>query len=451
MRSWRGQNIGARALRSSALTIFNTGAENILRLASNLILTRLLFPEAFGLMALVTIVITGLGMFSDMGLRDAIMRQKTDNRTALNTLWTMKIIRGFILWALACCLAWPAAMIYEEPQLQLLLPVVALSVLIDGFQSTKGPRAIRDLQIGRLTFLKLAAQVIGLIATTLFAWWLQSVWALAIGVILSSALRTVFIHLGIPGQSDRLGWDKTVVWDTLNFGIFLFFSTIASFFVRIGSQMLLGAYVSLALFGIFSIAYGFGNLPRLLSHALARNVLFPLYRLKPPLEAIENQKKLFLARRTVGALGMALAATLALTGDWLISFLFDPRYEAAGAILVLMGLCVLPVMAFMGVQQSLIANGDSRAHLIVTAARAAVQMIFLLVFLPSYGVSAAVLAPLISALATYPLLAVFVARYKTWDAWGEIGLILLSFLLILAIGWVKIDAVSAVFSLPLDL
>lgn len=443
----KGQNVGARAMRSSAITIFNTGATNILRLLSNLILTRLLFPEAFGLMGLVFIVITGLSMFSDMGLRDAIMRQKTDDRNALNTLWTMQVVRGIILWALACALAWPAAQFYGEPQLLLLLPVAALSVLVDGFRSTKDPRATRDLTIGRLTILTVGAQVVGLVIMALLAWWLHSVWALAIGTVITAVIQVLFINFGMPGAHDRLGWDRKVVWETLGFGIFIFFSTIATFFVTMGSPMLLGDNIGLALFGIYNIANNLAMLPRMVAQKLAANVLFPLYRLKPPLEDISNQKKLFLARRSVGLFGIGISAFLGLTGDWLVNLLFDPRYETAGPILVLLGLANLPIMAFMGVQQSLVANGDSRRHLQVTGTTAALQMFLLVQFLPTYGVAAAIIIPAIASLITYPLLAVYVNRYKTWDARGELGLIGLALGLALLIGWLKMDAVMSVLAL----
>jgi hypothetical protein len=54
--------------RGSMLTVISFGGQNALRLGSNLILTRLLFPEAFGLMALVQVFMTGLQMFSDLGI-----------------------------------------------------------------------------------------------------------------------------------------------------------------------------------------------------------------------------------------------------------------------------------------------------------------------------------------------------------------------------------------------
>jgi hypothetical protein len=71
---FQGDALRARALRGSALTMLKFGGQNALRLGSNLILTRLLFPEAFGLMALVQVFLTGLQMFSDLGIHASVIR-----------------------------------------------------------------------------------------------------------------------------------------------------------------------------------------------------------------------------------------------------------------------------------------------------------------------------------------------------------------------------------------
>ena len=68
----QGNALMARVARSTSWIILGYGASQAIRLASNLILTRLLFPEAFGLMALINVVIMGLTLFSDTGINAAI-------------------------------------------------------------------------------------------------------------------------------------------------------------------------------------------------------------------------------------------------------------------------------------------------------------------------------------------------------------------------------------------
>ena len=70
---FRGETYQSRAFRGAVLSVGGLAVENVLRLGSNLILTRLLFPEAFGLMTLVTLVLGAAAMFSDLGLRGAVI------------------------------------------------------------------------------------------------------------------------------------------------------------------------------------------------------------------------------------------------------------------------------------------------------------------------------------------------------------------------------------------
>lgn len=113
------------------------GISRALRLAGNLVLTRLLFPEAFGIMALVEMVLHGIQMFSDMGIVTGVIRDpRGDDQHFLNTAWTLQVIRGCGLWLVTCIAAYPVSIVYQEPVLALLLPVAGFSALANGFTAT---------------------------------------------------------------------------------------------------------------------------------------------------------------------------------------------------------------------------------------------------------------------------------------------------------------------------
>lgn len=85
-------------MRGVAISLGTTVAQQLIRLGSNLILTRLLFPEAFGLMALVQTFMTGLAMFSDIGIGPSIIQNRRgEDPDFLNTAWTIQIGRGVML------------------------------------------------------------------------------------------------------------------------------------------------------------------------------------------------------------------------------------------------------------------------------------------------------------------------------------------------------------------
>jgi hypothetical protein len=98
------------ARRGSLWTLGGYGVSQVIRLASSLILARLLFPEAFGLMALVNVFMQGLEMLSDLGIGPGIIQNKRGAEPKfLRTAWTLQIIRGFVLWGITLLLARPVA------------------------------------------------------------------------------------------------------------------------------------------------------------------------------------------------------------------------------------------------------------------------------------------------------------------------------------------------------
>ena len=172
----------ARAARSTSWTVLGYGASQGIRLASNLILTRLLFPEAFGLMALIQVVIVGLMLFSDVGIAPSIAQSKRgDDPAFLDTAYSIQALRGVALWLAACALSYPVARFYETPELLTYLPLAALSLVIAGLNPTRIETAHRHLQMGRLTLLDLSSQVNGIALMNPGAWNRQPEAALVAG------------------------------------------------------------------------------------------------------------------------------------------------------------------------------------------------------------------------------------------------------------------------------
>ena len=88
------RSLKSLALKGSVWTLGGYGIAQLLRLVSNVVLAKLLFPEAFGLMVLVTIFMQGIAMFSDIGIIPSIIQNKRgDDPRFLNTAWTIQVIR----------------------------------------------------------------------------------------------------------------------------------------------------------------------------------------------------------------------------------------------------------------------------------------------------------------------------------------------------------------------
>src|SRR5690606_1258730 len=100
-----GPSLRRRAMRGTLLSVANVLGQQVLRLIGNVITTRLLFPEAYGLMVYVLIVMQGLQMISDVGIIPSIIQhERGEERAFLDTAWTIQILRGTFIAVLALAL-----------------------------------------------------------------------------------------------------------------------------------------------------------------------------------------------------------------------------------------------------------------------------------------------------------------------------------------------------------
>ncbi len=413
---FRGTSLGARAVRSSLWSTGAFGASQVIRLGSNLILTRLLFPEAFGLMALVAVIIQGLTNFSDTGVMQAVMSHKRgEDPRFLNTAFTIQAIRGVLLWLFACLIAWPLSLFYNAPQLTQILPAAALSLVILGINPMRVATAHRHLLLGRVSMLDILSQALGVLIAIALAWWMQSVWALVISGVVAAAINVAFNWSFLPGERDRLHWDREAAQELTSFGKWIFLSTIAGFFVSQGDRILIGRFLSLGAFGVYNIGYFLASFPNMLGRIIAGKVLIPIYREAPPGESRANFLKLRRMRMVVTGALMALIAVLGLVGLWLVELMYDDRYADAGPVIVLLAVMWIPQIIALTYDQAALAMGDSRNFFVLALFRAVTLLGCVWLGLQSAGLLGAIVGQGVAGLLAYPVVVWLSRKSGAWD------------------------------------
>lgn len=410
------KTLASRALSGSLLSVAGFGGGQILRLASNLILTRILSPDDFGLMALVTSFLIGLTMFSDMGLQPSIQQSKRgDDPDFLDTAWSIKVIRGAILLGVACVLAWPLAVFYDAPRFAAIFPVAAISLLIAGFNPTRIDTATRHMFLGRLTAIEIASQALGILIMIFAAWMLQSVWALVVGNVASALSLLLLSWWLLPGHVDRFRMEPTARHELVQFGKWIFLSTICGFLLFQGDRLILGRVLTMRELGIYNIALYLGTVPMLLGGAIAGRLFIPMYRQHPPNEDPANLRMLAKARAGVAALLVFGITILALVGPQLVQFLYDPRYTTAGGLLVLIALLQLPQVILISYDYAALAAGDTRGFFLMQSSRAALY--FLLVSVGAWlgGLEGVLIGQAAAYILVYPIVVSLARKHRAWD------------------------------------
>jgi O-antigen/teichoic acid export membrane protein len=329
------------------------GANQAVRLAGNLVLTRLLMPEAFGVMAIAWLVMTGLQMISDTGVRTCIVQSRNgDARQFLDTAWSIQVARGALLTAAALAIAaalelarrlgaLPPASVYAEPQLPLAIAAIGASGIFGGLESTKLASAYRHLCLARVTMIDLGTQVAGFLVTVGWALAAPSLWALVAGVLVVGPLRVAATHWALPGPLNRWRWDGEAVREIVAFGRWVVLSSLLSFAATSGDRLVLGSLVDPGTLGQYAMAVLIVAAIQQLVNAIIGNVAFPalseVRRTRP-----EHLREVFYRlRMPADVLLLGLAGVLFACGSAITGILYDERYRLAGPALEVLSLSLV--------------------------------------------------------------------------------------------------------------
>jgi O-antigen/teichoic acid export membrane protein len=353
-------SIKALAMRGAIWTMASYGMSMALRFGSSLLLTRLLLPDVYGLMALVYVLLTGLCLFSDIGLGVSIVQNECgDDPAFFNTVWTIQIIRGICLWVVSCLFAWPMATFYAEPQLLILIPVMGLTAIISGFDSTALATLSRHMVLGKLAIFELGVQVTSMTVTIVWAYFNPTVWALVAGGLISGLVHLIWGHRIDRKYTNRLAWDRDAAKSILSFGKWIFITTVLHFFVSQSDRLILGKLVSLETLGIYGIAFTLADIPRQIIMSLCNKVIFPSIAKMTDLPRETLRVKILGKRKYIL---MALAVGLSLLigfGDRIIFLLYRSNYHEAGWMMPIIALGLWHTSLYSSMSPCLLALGKS--------------------------------------------------------------------------------------------
>ncbi len=410
------RSVKARTLRGTFWTVVNHGAGQLLRFGSNVVLTRLLLPEAFGLMSLVWVFIMGLEMLSDVGVGPAIIRsERGEDPALLDTAWTVQIVRGFVLLALSVLVGWPAARFYGQPTLLPLIAVAGLGIAIRGFTPTRVHSLNRKVDLGRLTVMELVCQATTVVIMIAGAWLYHSVWALLVGTLAGDVARVVLAYRILPGQGHRLRLDRQALGEIVQVGRWIVVSTALTFAVGHLDRVVIGRLLTVRDLGVYSIAFQIVLAVLGVGRAVSGRVFFPVLsetiRENPELlyKRLRRARLLWIVPTTTGLLLFCLA------GDLLIRFIYRSEYHDAGWMLrILAAGAIVGVINHAG---AVIwpALGEFRTIVVIMATQIVFSLIAMFAGYAMGGTVGFVVGVACVELLIYPVQSIMIARRKLWQ------------------------------------
>jgi len=415
-----------RVLRAGGWTLAGHALGQMIRLGSNLVMTRLLVPEMFGVMAIAITVSIILVMLSDLGLQQNIVQSpRGDEPDFLDTAWFVQIARGVVLCILMLLLSaglyfadlsgmLPPKSVYASPDLPLVIAVYSVSAIIYGFQSTKIATAYRNFDQRRVIQVGLISQLCGLIIMVIVGAMSRSIWALVVGALVSSSTTTLLSHMWMRGHVNRFRFEKEALRELIAFGKWVFASSALYVLTINGDKLLLGAFVEAEVMGFYIIAALFvsaisGTLGMLFSN-VSLPAISEIARNDP-----ERLREIYNKLCVPGDLILLfLTGFLFIAGHWLITLLYDPRYATAGNTLEILSLSLFAVRYEIA-RQAYLALGLPHYGTVMSAVRFISLCSLVPLFYYLVGTQGAIWGIALHSLAAVPIVYKFNAKLGLID------------------------------------
>jgi O-antigen/teichoic acid export membrane protein len=245
---------------------------------------------------------------------------------------------------------------------------------------------------------------------------------LVAGSICSTAVTTLLSHTSLPGVANRWEWDRSAFQEIIHFGKWMFLSSILGFFANSSDRILLGSFVDSATLGIYSIAFNIFSMIVQMLNTIFSSVLFPALSEVARERSLELKRSLYRFHIVTASFAYLCSGLLFVSGDRLISLLYDRRYGQAGWMLEVLAVALVGA-PFNLSHNSLLARGLPRIFTNIIAIRVAVTFVLIPLAFHYFGLPGALWAIVLSQVSSAPATIYYQIKYDLFDLSKELLLL----------------------------
>jgi len=342
----------------------------LLRLGSNIILARLLFPEAFAIAGIVVTVFFILELSSDLGFHAYVIRHDHgDDKTLLDTLWTIRFLRGFVLAAIMMSSSWLLGDFFGSEKLQPVFFVSAFVFVINGVEPFSFFVSERNNNVAKVLYLQFVALLISTIFIISISYFWRSYWPLIIGLFLGKIILMVFGYVFFENSARAFRMDMVEAKDFWKFSKIIIPTSLITIVLMQGEKTIVVRVLDLSEAGVYFVAVAFSAAAYEVVTSYPRRVLYPVFA-KIVREKISELQSSFYKRKTVITLLFSFGCGLGIGGaNLFFDLVYDERYANAGTYLSILLFNPLLATVSYPAEICLVALGQIRRVLIANILR----------------------------------------------------------------------------------
>ena len=362
------ENYSTQARRSGVNSVKWNGiglvGRQLLMIGFSLILARMLGPESYGIIAQATVFMTFATLVLDQGISAALISKSDVSRRLLGASITANLLLALVIIGITLLLAPVAAKVLQTPELETVLPVLAIGLAFKGAQIVPRMLLTRRFAFDQLARAEIGAAAAGGVAGVVAAFAGWGYWALVAQLVITDLLLALMMLVAArpPGPNLRLGELKHI----FGFSLRVFAGALLNFGSRNADTLLIARYLGEVQVGFYSLAYRVLLMPIQMVGQTITRVIFPVVARDRDTPA-DVAALLVRSARTIALLAFPLIALMACAARDGIAVVLGEAWLPAAPLIA--------VLAVTGARQSVTALN---APVMLGFGRADIQLRFVI-------------------------------------------------------------------------
>jgi len=357
--------------------------QRIIALLTTAVLARMLGPSTYGLFAYAMIVVTSFELFKSLGIDAALLRRDKDFALAADTTFWIIPFLGISLYILLFISAPLIGRFLNSEVLVDVVKVLGIIFVLNCFGRVPNIVLDKKMQFHSIAIAEFISKIMFSITAIVLAFLGWGIWSLVYAYIIQSAIR-IFYICKKSGWAPTYKFDFKLALEMLNFGKFIFFTTILWFIKMNLDNILVGKLLGTTMLGFYAISFNVANFGADFFGSKIYRVMYPAYaRLRS--EGKSLKPAFFKITRFITLIALPFAVTVLLLSREMLYFVYGEKWLQASECLRILAFAGFFNAASTGIGGVYLAEGKPKYSFFVTALQVGLFFLFIIPFARKFG------------------------------------------------------------------
>ena len=308
---------------------------------TTMVLARLLTPDAYGVVATMTMIISFTEIFSEAGFSRYIIQHEfkdnNDKYKSANVAFLTNMALSLFLWGIIALIRNPLAEWVGNPGLGHVIVIACVSIPIHAVSTIQKALYQRDFDFKMLFYARIIGISIPFLVTIPLAFHLRNYWALIIGTIVINTANALILTLRSKWKPNFKYYSIARLKEMFSFSMWVVLDTILIWFTEYIDIFLIGRYLNEHYLGIYKTSTNLvGQIVALITATILPIML-------PALSRVQNDKAqmremVLKFQKMTGIILLPLGVGILIFSDLLVKIMLGSQWMEASGFVGLWGL-----------------------------------------------------------------------------------------------------------------